>query len=79
MFFQVYNAFSLMLFLATIILIIAQLLLLIISKKNLLIHDVMSFTVVVDKQSQMIFKSEEELIKYKKDVAEKNAKSKKTF
>lgn len=66
------------LFLAAAIL-IANGILIIISPKNLLIHDAMSFVVVVDKASQMIFNTEEELIKYKKDLAEKNARSKKTF
>jgi hypothetical protein len=44
-----------------------------------MIHDAMAYTVVVDKESQMIFNNEEELIKYKQEVADKNAKSKRTF
>jgi hypothetical protein len=39
----------------------------------------MSYTVVVDKESQMIFDTEEDLIKYKQEMAKKNAVSKKTF
>ena len=66
------------LFLAAAI-IVANCILIIVSPKNLLIHDAMSFVVVVDKASQMIFNTEEELIKYKKELAEKNARSKKTF
>ena len=53
--------------------------LIIVNPKNLLIHDAMSYTVVVDKTSQMIFNTEEELIKYKQDLAVKEARSKKTF
>ena len=58
---------------------IANILMIIISPKNTLIHDAMSYIVVVDKTTQMIFNTEEELIKYKNDLAEKNARSKKTF
>ena len=53
--------------------------LIIVNPKNLLIHDALSYTVVVDKTSQMIFNTEEELIKYKQDLAVKEARSKKTF
>jgi uncharacterized RDD family membrane protein YckC len=60
-------------------LLIAEMLLIIINHKNALLHDLMSYTVVVDKESQMIFDTEEELIKYKQEVANKNATSKKTF
>ena len=67
-----------MLFLAAAIA-IANVILIIVSPKNLLIHDAMSFIVVVDKNTQMIFNTEDELIKYKKELAEKNARSKKTF
>ena len=58
---------------------IAEILLIIIHKKNPLLHDLMSYTVVVDKESQMIFDTEDELIKYKQEFARKNANSKKLF
>jgi uncharacterized RDD family membrane protein YckC len=61
------------------VLVIAELLLIIIHRKNPLLHDLMSYTVVVDKESQMIFDTEEDLIKYKQEMAKKNAVSKKTF
>ena len=77
--FRFVNGITVFMFAASAIIILAQLILIIVSKKNLLIHDVMSYTVVVDKESQMIFNSEEELIKYKQDLADKNAKSKRTF
>ena len=77
--FRVVNGFSVLLFGLTAIIMISQLILLIVSKKNLMIHDAMAYTVVVDKESQMIFNNEEELIKYKQEVADKNAKSKRTF
>ena len=60
-------------------LVIAEILLIIIHRKNPLLHDLMSYTVVVDKESQMIFDTEEDLIKYKQEMAKKNAVSKKTF
>lgn len=61
------------------VLVIAEILLIIIHRKNPLLHDLMSYTVVVDKESQMIFDTEEDLIKYKQEMAKKNAVSKKTF
>lgn len=70
------NIFVLFLVIAVLLI---NLILIIVNPKNLLIHDAMSYTVVVDKASQMIFNSEEELIKYKEEIAAKNAKSKKTF
>ena len=77
--FRFVNGITVFMLAASVIIVLAQLILIVVSKKNLLIHDVMSYTVVVDKESQMIFKDEEELIKYKQDLAEKNAKSKRTF
>ena len=77
--FRLINIFTITLTLVVGVMFIAQIVILIASKKNLLIHDLMAFTVVVDKESQMIFNTEEELIKYKQDLAEKNARSKKTF
>lgn len=61
------------------VLVIAEILLIIIHRKNPLLHDLMSYTVVVDKESQMIFDTEEDLIKYKQEMAKKGAVSKKTF
>lgn len=60
-------------------LVLVELCLLIFNYKNALIHDLISYTVVVDKQTQMIFGSEEELMKYKNELAEKEAQKKKTF
>ena len=77
--FRVVNGFSLILLLLVVAILISQIITMIVSKKNCLIHDLMAYTVVVDKESQMIFNTEEELMKYKQDLAEKNAKSKKTF
>ncbi len=55
-------------------LIIVQLLVLIISRENALLHDKMAFTVTVDYASQMIFRTREELMAYKKKLhAEKAA------
>lgn len=77
--FRIVNLFTIVLLLVVAIMLLAQIIMIIVSKKNLLIHDLMAFTVVVDKESQMIFNTEEELIKYKQDLAAKNARSKKTF
>ena len=68
----------LMLFL-TIAMVLANLLMIIINPKNALLHDVMSYIVVVDKHSQMIFETEEELIKYKEEAARKKVASKRTL
>lgn len=72
------NANVLFLFLGA-ALIIAQLLIMIVTKTNSLIHDLMSYTVVVDKESQMIFETYEELIKYKEEHAKGRVNSIKTF
>ena len=63
----------------TFVMVITNLLMIIISPKNNLLHNVISYTVVVDKQSQMIFETEEELIKYKEEAARKKAASKRTL
>ena len=47
---------------------ILQLILLIATKHHTVIHDAISFSVVCDKQTQKIFASEQELIKYKEKV-----------
>lgn len=49
-------------------LVVMQILLLILTKTNSLIHDVLSSTVVVDMQTQMIFDTKEEMISYKEQV-----------
>ena len=55
---------------------IVQLVLVITTKTNSMLHDLLSDSVVVDMSSQLIFKTEEELIEYKtKIAAEKAAKS----
>jgi len=58
---------------------LVQIVLLIVNRNNAMIHDLVSYTVVVDMHSQMIFNSEEERIKYieenAKAVAEKQTKT----
>lgn len=54
-------------------LLIMQIVLLIATKTNSLIHDVLSNTVVVDMQTQMVFNSVEELTKYKEDLHQEEA------
>lgn len=56
---------------------IFDLILFIATKENLLIHDIFSYTVVVDKSVQMIFQSEEELIEFKKELHSKEVFNKK--
>lgn len=48
------------------VLLIVQALVLIFSHENAMLHDKMAFTVTVDLASQMIFRTREELIEYKK-------------
>lgn len=57
--------------------IILNLGLIITSQDNLLIHDAFASTVVVDKSVQMIFKNEEELIEFKKELHAKSVENKK--
>lgn len=59
--------------------VLVELCLLIFNYRHALIHDLISYTVVVDKQTQMIFESEDELMKYKNEQNEKAARNKKTF
>jgi hypothetical protein len=49
------------------------------NKNNALIHDIIAYTVVVDKESQLIFENEDELIKYKQKIALDKANDQKTF
>lgn len=59
--------------------VITQIVLLIATKNKTLIHDLIAFTVVVDKQSQMIFESEQDLIKYKEKIHAESVKNSKTI
>ncbi len=52
---------------------IGQLVSLIITRSNAALHDLMAGTAVVDKQSQQIFRSAEDLIAYQKQVAAERA------
>ena len=58
----------------TIALFITQIILLFVTKYRTLLHDIIAFTVVVDKQSQMIFNSEDELLKYKEKEHKESTK-----
>lgn len=76
MFFGTANLFHIFLLIG---LPLIQLVLIITNRYNNLIHDSISYTVVVDKESQMIFESEDALIKYKEELASKEEVNKKTF
>lgn len=55
---------------------ITELIVLIVSKTNSLIHDILASTIVVDISSQMIFRTTDDLIAYKKKIqAEQAARS----
>lgn len=49
------------------------------NKKRALIHDLISYTVVVDKSSQLIFETEDDLIQYKNKADAERVANKKTF
>lgn len=49
------------------LLLITNIALVIFTKNHTMIHDIFSFTVVCNKETQMIFNSEEELLQYKND------------
>lgn len=55
-----------------------QLILLVVTQNHTFIHDVFAYTVIADKQTQMIFESEEALLEYKKEK-HKNEVSRKTY
>ena len=55
------------------ILAIAQILCVVISKSNSFIHDLLAGTAVVDISSQMIFRTTEDLLEYRKQVAAEQA------
>jgi hypothetical protein len=59
-------------------LILFQLILFCVTQNHTFIHDVLSFTVVADKQTQMIFESEQALIEYKQEAHKKQV-SKETY
>lgn len=59
------------------LILVIQLILIIATKNNSLIHDLMAGTVVVDKTSQMMFATEDELIKFKQDFYKNEANAKK--
>lgn len=63
----------------TVAIIMINLVLIIVNKRKTLIHDLISYTVVVDKESQMIFETQDDLIRYKAQIAEKQINEKKTF
>lgn len=52
-------------------LLIVQIVLVFATKNHQVIHDLISCTVVVDKSSQMIFNNQDELMKYKEDLHQK--------
>lgn len=54
-------------------LLVLQLILLAATKTNSVIHDLLANTVTVDKASQMIFDTEDDMIEYKKRIAAKEA------
>jgi uncharacterized RDD family membrane protein YckC len=56
-----------------------QIIIIIATKTNSAIHDLFACTVVVDMATQMIFDSEESMIKYKKQLAEKKANEQSYF
>lgn len=51
------------------VLLIAQIIIMAATKTNSLIHDLLANTVTVDKASQLIFDTEDEMIEYKKKIA----------
>lgn len=53
--------------LLAVLLIITNICLVIFTRNHTMIHDIFSFTVVCNKETQMIFNSESELLQYKKD------------
>lgn len=61
-------------FLIMALLLLLQLIVMIATKSNSMIHDLFAVTVAVDMSSQMIFRSSEEMLEYKKALAEKKAR-----
>lgn len=60
-------------------LLIAQIILLCVTRNRSAIHDLMADTVAVDFATQMIFKTEEEMLEYKKRVSAEKAKEQAYF
>ena len=56
------------------LILLLELIVIIASRTNSLIHDLFAVTVAVDMSSQMIFKNAEEMLEYKKALAEKKAR-----
>ena len=54
-------------------LVLTQIIFFITNRYRTLIHDAVSYTVVIDMNEQMIFDTEEQLIKYKEANAQKSA------
>ena len=75
----IFGSISILQIFILLLLVIVQVVMLITNRYNALIHDAMSYTVVVDKETQMIFDSEEDLIKYKEQKAAEQEKQEKTF
>lgn len=61
-------------FLIIALLLLLQLIVMIVTRSNSMIHDLFAVTVAVDMSSQMIFKNSEEMLEYKKALAEKKAR-----
>ena len=61
-------------FLIIALILLLQLIVMIATKSNSMIHDLFAVTVAVDMSSQMIFRSSEEMLEYKKALAEKKAR-----
>ena len=61
-------------FLIVALLLLLQLIVMIATRSNSLIHDLFAVTVAVDMSSQMIFKNADEMLEYKKALAEKKAR-----
>lgn len=59
-----------------VIILIVQIILLFTTENKTLLHDVMAYTVVVDRSSQIIFDSEDELIRAKQEAAKDVARKK---
>ena len=75
----VFGSISILQIFIILVLVVVQVVMIITNKYNALIHDAMSFTVVVDKESQMIFDTEDDLIKYKEQKAQEQLEETKTF
>lgn len=73
------GSFTLVAFFLAVAMMIANILLIIIDKRNLLIHDAMAFTITVDKNSQMIFETKADMMKYIEENTKKKVNSQKTL